>query len=300
MWLLEADETPRCSGPRHSRSRRPPRSAPRSWPWSPRRSASSSPEPKAPATAHHPRSHRGWIPRQRGRRPPPRPHGEATRWLLVAPAQGRAPAQDRRPQVAVPIIAAARELEAWLAVHPRRHEARAPLFVNLSNRGHGRRMTGPTIGEAIVRCARRAGIRHVHAHMLRHTSATLKIAKGFPPEAIRLVHGWTRKSTMLGYYTHALPHFERMILQAHGLPSDEPELLDLLGSVSCALCSHANRVTDAECGACGTRFAEAAQESERQHRDGLLLDHVALDAARALSDQLYLAVAASFGWKVPA
>lgn len=200
-------------------------------------------------------------------------------------------------EVAIPLICAAETYESWLAEHPRRHEARAPLLVTLSQRSHGNPMTGKTVSDIVVRCAKRAGMRHVHAHMLRHTSATLKIAKGMEPEAVRLLHGWTERSTMLSYYAHLKPHFERLVLNAHGLESNEPELLDIMGSQPCGLCGSKNRVEDATCRECGVRLSEAAQESERAHRRQHVLAYVANDAVMALRGVLFTAVARAMGWK---
>lgn len=203
--------------------------------------------------------------------------------------------------VAIPIIAFRHEFEAWLNEHPRRHEPAAPLFVSLSNRTHGKRMKGPTIGDVIVRSAKRAGMRHVHAHMLRHTSATLKLAKGMPSEAVRLTHGWTPQSTMLGYYSHVAPHYEAMMMEAHGMASKKPRLLDIVGSTACQVCGSANPIKAATCKKCGCRLSEGAQESERRARLSNALDYVVPQAVQGLSDMLLLAVARARGFEeVPA
>lgn len=142
------------------------------------------------------------------------------------------------------MIHAAPYLTAWLKEHPRRHEPRAPLLVAMSNRNQGSRMTGKTVSDVVARCAKRAGIRHIHAHMMRHTSATLKIAAGWQPELIRIVHGWSKESNMPSYYAHIDEHVEDIFLKANGLQTQNEELLDCMGTQRCGLCMSKNKFTD--------------------------------------------------------
>lgn len=214
-------------------------------------------------------------------------------WFTLPPEEPLLKTKAR--EVAVPVISSAPELEAWLAIHPRIHESRAPLFVSLSSRSYGKRLNGKTIGEVVTRASRRAGMRHVHAHMLRHTSATLKVARGMEPELIRLWHGWSKTSTMPGYYSHVRPHFERMALEAHGLRHSEPALADIMGGQRCGLCGERNRVTDRQCRACGSMLAAAHTESEKAFRVESALQQVESRAVSALEDLLFDAVAELFG-----
>lgn len=184
-------------------------------------------------------------------------------------------------EVAVAIIAGVRLVDEWLADHPRKGGSKPPFFVTLSNRSYGKRMTGASIAAAIARCARRAGMRHVHAHMLRHTSATLKVAKGMKPEAIRMTHGW-KDLSMLSYYTHAKPHFEAMVLEVHGLKPDEPELLDIVGARPCLLCGAKLGVADDECLECGIPASAAMAKAAARRKQQGAVEFVALDLARSL------------------
>jgi site-specific recombinase XerD len=197
--------------------------------------------------------------------------------------------------VAVPLYYAQEDLHAWLAQHPRRHEAKAPLFVNLSNRSHGTRMTGKTISEVVARCARRAGLK-VHAHMLRHTSATFKLLCGMPAHVIRALHGWTEDSTMLGYYTHMLPHFENEVLKLYGLPAEDNTVVDIMGSRHCLVCWKTNKITAVRCVGCGILLADALQESQRQADEDRLFAYILDGAVEALSDDLLLDVAQDLGF----
>ncbi|MES2154442.1 MAG: tyrosine-type recombinase/integrase, partial [bacterium] len=199
-------------------------------------------------------------------------------------------------EVEVPVIAAQPALQAWLDDHPRKNDLRAPLFVNLSNRSHGKRMTGTTISEAIKRCARRAGLRHIHGHMLRHTSATLKVAKGMDPELIRLIHGWTKRSNMLAHYTHSKPHFKHMVLKHHGRESHEPELLDILGSRACELCGRGNTISAVNCERCGIMLGEARAEAERRRKNAIVRLDAIERAMVSLRPRLITTVARVLGW----
>lgn len=182
----------------------------------------------------------------------------------------------------VPVIAGARFIDEWLEEHPRAHDERAPLFVTQSKRSYGNRMTAKTIGEAIVRCAKRAGLRHVHAHMLRHTGTTLAVARGMNPESIRIIGGWSKNSTMMGYYTHASPLFRDMVLQDYGLEPEEPEILDILGAIACPLCGEKVEVGARACQFCGVPGSEAIAESEANRRRDQAVEFVALDLAAAM------------------
>ena len=199
-------------------------------------------------------------------------------------------------EVAVPVIAGVPTLEAWLDDHPRRQDSQPSLFVNLSNRNYGAPMTGRGIAAAVVRCARRGGLRK-HAHTLRHTSASLKVVKGMDSETLRLTHGWKKGSKMPSYYADVKPYYERLMLQVHGLkPQDEPEILDILGAVPCGLCGAANTIEATHCKKCDVLLARSAQESERQHRHKHLLDYAAPGAVEALFGVLTRALARALGW----
>jgi hypothetical protein len=185
-------------------------------------------------------------------------------------------------EAAVPVIAVKKLVDDWLAEHPRINDPKAPLYVTLSNRSYGKRMSGPSVAAVIARCARRAGMRKVHSHMTRHSSVTLKIAKQMSPEAVRIIHGWSRRSTMLGYYTGSLPNFESIVLSVHGLRSDEPELLDIMGSQPCLLCGTALHAADATCKGCGiSGNFDAAQAQARRQQDAAV-SFVALELAASM------------------
>lgn len=196
----------------------------------------------------------------------------------------------------VPVILAKSVLQDWLQIHPCALREGANLFVNLANRCYGKRMTGASVGAVVRSCAKRAGIRHVHAHMLRHTSATFKVAVGMPNELIRKIHGWTKRSTMLNYYAHMAPHFESMILDFHGVEGSKPPMLDMLGSHACAQCGMTNTVFEKSCGGCGVLLCDSIAEAQRGHEQKLALKQVIPGVMDAFQDQLLVAVARAKGF----
>jgi integrase len=188
-------------------------------------------------------------------------------------------------EVAVPIVAGQSILREWLNDHPLRHEKKPPLFVTQSNRSQGRRMTGSSISAVIQRCAKRAKLRRVHAHMLRHTGTSFAVARKVNPEVIRLVGGWTKKSTMLQYYTHVREAglFESMALEAYGLKSEEhAEILDVLGSQPCLLCGEKVDITTQVCAGCGITNSQAMMEAQHSRQEEAAVNFVAIELATAL------------------
>lgn len=198
-------------------------------------------------------------------------------------------------EVAIPIIAGQKILREWLAEHPRRHETAkqagggtkgAPLFVTLSNRSYGKRFDGAGIGEIIKRCAKRAGLRKIHAHMLRHTGTSFAVARNVNPEVIRLTGGWSKNSNVLQLYVHSAPFFESMALEAYGLKSDrKDEILDVLGSQPCLLCGEKVDVTTQNCGGCGITASDAITEGQKRRTEDGAISYVAFDLAASLGWQ---------------
>ena len=185
-------------------------------------------------------------------------------------------------QAQVPVVGFANLLEAWIQEHPRSHEPGARLFVTLSNRSFGSPMTGPSIGSVVKRCGRRAGIEHIHAHVLRHTSATFKVGRSLPDETNRIIHGWRPGSQMLQYYSRSTDYVRQHMLELHGIQSSENSLLDAMGSQPCLLCGEKIPVEAAECGACGTHSSEAIQKQAEDRQALAAVELFAVDAAQAL------------------
>lgn len=202
-------------------------------------------------------------------------------------------------EVDVGVTQARGDLEAWLNTHPRRNDPDARLFVALTNRCYGSPLDGPAISEIVSRAARRAGIQ-VHAHMLRHTSASLKIVAGWSPEAIRLTHGWTTLE-MLEHYTHVQGHYKDMVRRANGLPMVDAAIQDHMGSRKCQLCTAVNPITALHCRVCGVPASQAGQVHAQRKRAATNLDFVASYAITVVQDVLILAVARAKGFTgVPA
>lgn len=185
-------------------------------------------------------------------------------------------------------------LEAWLHQHPRRHDPEARLFVTLSNRSYAKPLDGPAISEIVCRAARRGGI-DIHAHMLRHTSASLKIVAGWSPEAIRLTHGWTTLE-MLEQYSHVQGHYKDMVRRANGLPMQDKAVHDHMGSRKCQICGQVNPITVLRCKVCKTDASQAGQIHAQRRQTAMNLDFVVPYAVQAFQDVLIIAIARARGF----
>ena len=87
-------------------------------------------------------------------------------------------------------------LRSWLDL---RGVARSPyVFCNLYN---GSRLSRKTVWDSLKRYAQRAGIRHVHPHMLRHTFGTVLADRGEPVHGIRELMGHASIQTSQIYIT---------------------------------------------------------------------------------------------------
>lgn len=90
---------------------------------------------------------------------------------------------------------------AWLAVHPRGHDATAPLFCGLGNRNRGGALTTRAIRGIVKRYYQAAGIRDPHktTHSLRHTVVTNLIRHKVAPTKIMSVTRHKSLDTLLAY-----------------------------------------------------------------------------------------------------
>jgi integrase len=98
-----------------------------------------------------------------------------------------------RRTVSIP-CSVADELEGYV----RSYEIDGPLFTQTS----GQLMIRNSIAHVVERAAARAGLHGVHAHALRHTAASIAVAAGANPEALRAMLGHSDVRITLGTYTH--------------------------------------------------------------------------------------------------
>jgi len=100
----------------------------------------------------------------------------------------------------VPLVRSVPALEAWLDVHPDPRPG-APLFATVVS-GEVRRMEEHTPNTLLSDLCRRAGLRHIHPHMFRHTRLTELAAAGVGEYVLKSFAGWTSDSNAAARYIH--------------------------------------------------------------------------------------------------
>lgn len=92
-----------------------------------------------------------------------------------------------------------KSLNRWLEVRSRWNPGSDLLFVTKP----GRPLSTNAVRESMKLYGGRAGIGHVHPHMLRHSAATEMLSHGAAPIGVQRVLGHRSLSTLLSTYSHA-------------------------------------------------------------------------------------------------
>ena len=100
----------------------------------------------------------------------------------------------------LPLVRSMPALRAWLDVHPD-PSSRAPLLPSVVD-GEIRQMDGGSPNALFTYLCRRAGLRHLHPHQLRHTRLTELAAAGLGEYQLKSFAGWTPDSRMAARYIH--------------------------------------------------------------------------------------------------
>jgi integrase len=100
----------------------------------------------------------------------------------------------------VPLVTSRPDLEAWLEAHPDPRPS-APLFAT-GVRGAPRRLHVNTPNKLLKDLCRKAGLRHVTPHMMRHTRLTELARAGVGEYVLKSFAGWTPDSKMAARYVH--------------------------------------------------------------------------------------------------
>jgi len=119
----------------------------------------------------------------------------------------------------LPLVRSVPALEAWLDVHPD-PRPRAPLFATVW-RGEIRGMEEHTPNTLLRDLCRRADLRHLHPHQLRHTRLTELAAAGVGEYVLKSFAGWTPNSNQAARYIHLSGRAHmRAILRTEGVDLD--------------------------------------------------------------------------------
>ena len=144
------------------------------------------------------------------------------------------------------------ELQAWLNVHPLKHDPMAPLFVTLYPRGGGHVALSPkTIQGFFKRLGSRAGIddKKLNPHSFRHARAT-DAASMLSVADMNQMFGWTSGSNMSQVYVHSSrERVSNLLAKQEGIevPDAEP---DTVLAVQCPRCRSVNPAGAVYCCQC--------------------------------------------------
>ncbi|MDI3488291.1 MAG: integrase/recombinase XerD [Methanosarcinales archaeon] len=101
----------------------------------------------------------------------------------------------------VRVVQSASYLVRWIASHPD-PKPEAPLWVSLGLKNYGKQMAYWTIGAALKKIARRAGLNfRIHPHLFRHSRATY-FSKHLTEAQMCHYLGWVQGSNMPARYIH--------------------------------------------------------------------------------------------------
>ena len=112
------------------------------------------------------------------------------------------------------------------------------------------------IDEILHRIQKNSGLKiNLHAHLLRHNSATRCAAKGFNESMMRDRYGWKKNSAMPSKYIHLTQvDSDNKIKQILGIAEEKTEDLSVLQPKICGNCDYENVPTNIVCGRCGMKL----------------------------------------------
>lgn len=112
------------------------------------------------------------------------------------------------------------------------------------------------IDEILHRVQKHSGLKiNLHAHVLRHNSATRCAAKGFNESMMRERYGWKKNSAMPSRYIHLTQvDSDNKIRQILGITEEKTEELSVLQPKICPNCDYENVPTNIVCGRCGMKL----------------------------------------------
>lgn len=143
-----------------------------------------------------------------------------------------------------------RYIREWLSHHPNQ-TGDDWLFVITSNKHRGKRYSYSAINHEIHRLKDKAGInKHGNLHAFRHSRVVDMLIKGYSPEIIRKIMGWTSLD-MLQIYGHLVDedvHKEVLNRELQGKVVPRPSAL---APMTCMICSEENEPKADICKKCG-------------------------------------------------
>ena len=154
----------------------------------------------------------------------------------------------------VAVIMSSPALATFIDMHPKKDDPDSLLFLTKMNRNKikGYEPLSYAGARKVLRVlAERAGIKkHIHPHLLRHTSAT-RAAKFLTEAQMKEYYGWTRGSDMPSVYVHLSGRdTEEAIKRMHGI-ANEGEKTTKATIKICQRCKIKNSFGSKFCNSCG-------------------------------------------------
>jgi integrase len=165
------------------------------------------------------------------------------------------------------VIECTPHLVRWLAIHPKRDNPNAPLWI-ASNNGTwlpDEAMTYNGLVKFIQRAFKKTGIKKGwNPHLFRHSRATWCATNGWTPLEMCKFFGWTPESTMPAYYTSLVNEdVEARMRKCYGLENSQDKALEQRKPQSCQRCQAVNGADQRYCFRCGMALTiRAAQEAQ--------------------------------------
>jgi integrase len=174
----------------------------------------------------------------------------------------------------IPIVASYRLLLDWLAKHPSRGDAGAPLWASMSNNSKAEGMSYHYLRKLVRGLALKVGIRKpVWPYLFRHSCLT-SLAKILTEAKLELYAGWVHGSDMTRRYVHfSARDLEETVLEIHGMKRAE-RMEGVLRLSQCPRCGTRNSAEAIRCSFCGLildgKLAEKIEEEERKKDEAII------------------------------
>lgn len=152
----------------------------------------------------------------------------------------------------VRIIRYAKELLAWLDIHPLKSNPEAYVWISLG-RNKNELLSYLEVREILKRLGRRAGItKRVNPHSFRHARATQLASMNVGDAVMKEVFGWEKDSRMASTYFHLSgKNVDDVLLKINGIKTDESEAKPAANRICCK-CSQVNSVLSHFCKNCNS------------------------------------------------
>ncbi|MCW3997044.1 MAG: site-specific integrase [Candidatus Bathyarchaeota archaeon] len=179
-----------------------------------------------------------------------------------------------------PVVLFAPLLTQWLNHHPFKNDPESPLWIRRregNSNFKDNRLHEMGVYSLTKKYARRAGLRPISFHWLRHTKITWTAKNKkvrISDEMAKKMFRWSKNSNMFSRYTHlhGTDSKDSFLALAGVKTEQEEEGPTALDPKKCLNCGEVNSATMIYCGRCGTTLDE--EESKRQVAKQRLIDEM--------------------------